>query len=121
MMLKKLAGAASFAAFLALTATASQAEELRYVQNSAGEAVKNSFGECVRAMYGSTPEGCGTAPAPKPEPAKPAAKPAPAPKPVIKPAPKPKPIVPKPKVKGNYRGPVAIDPASRSALQQYQR
>lgn len=121
-MLKKFAGAASFAAFLALTAAAVQAEDILYVQNSSGEGVKNSSGECVRAMYGSTPEGCAVAPA-KPEPAKPAP-PAPA-KPVVKPAPKPrpapKPVVPKPKVKGKYRGPVALDSASRKALQHYKR
>ncbi len=35
--------------------------------------------------------------------------------------PAPGPVVPKVKAKGNYKGPVAMDPASKAALQQYQK
>ncbi|QQZ27257.1 hypothetical protein HMY34_05025 [Thiothrix subterranea] len=43
---------------------------------------------------------------------------APAPAPV---RPAPAPMVPKVKAKGNYKGPVAMDPASQGAMQQYQQ
>ena len=33
----------------------------------------------------------------------------------------PAPVVPKVKAKGNYKGPVAMNPASKAALQQYQK
>lgn len=113
---KQLAGI-SLAALLAVATSAAFAEDGKYVQNSAGEAVKNSAGECVLAQFGSSPEGCEVAPPPvKTTPVKPVP-----PKPVVRPAPPKKPYVPKPKVKGNYRGPVAVDPASREALQQYKR
>lgn len=35
--------------------------------------------------------------------------------------PAPAPMVPKVKAKGNYKGPVAMDPASQGAMQQYQQ
>jgi len=47
-----------------------------------------------------------------------------APAPVAAPAPvrpAPAPMVPKVKAKGNYKGPVAMDPASQGAMQQYQQ
>ncbi|MDD5391493.1 MAG: OmpA family protein [Thiothrix sp.] len=72
MTLKKVAGI-SIAALMAvmMATTAQAAENGKYVQNSAGEAVKNSNeGTCVQAQFGSMPEGCEAAP-PKPEPPKP--------------------------------------------------
>ncbi|WP_093068607.1 hypothetical protein [Thiothrix caldifontis] len=33
----------------------------------------------------------------------------------------PAPVVPKVKAKGNYKGPVVMDPASQGAMQQYQK
>ncbi|WP_154724441.1 hypothetical protein [Thiothrix nivea] len=53
-------------------------------------------------------------PAPAPAPVAPA--PAPAPAPVA-----PAPVVPHVKAKGNYKGPVSMDPASAAAMQQYQK
>lgn len=53
-------------------------------------------------------------------PAAPAAPVAPA-HPVAPVRPAPAPVVPKVKAKGNYKGPVAMDPASKAALQQYQK
>ena len=45
-----------------------------------------------------------------------------APAPVARPMrPAPRPMVPKVKAKGNYKGPVAMDPASQGAMQQYQQ
>ncbi len=52
------------------------------------------------------------------------AAPAPAPVAPVAPAPRPvapAPVVPKVKAKGNYKGPVAMDPASKAALEQYQK
>jgi len=88
MTLKKIAGISIAALTAAMMTTTAFAENGKYVQNSAGEAVKNSAGECVLAQYGSMPEGCEAAPAPKPAPKsapRPAPAPAPAPKPVHKP------------------------------------
>ncbi len=54
----------------------------------------------------------------------PAAAPAPAPAaqaPVAPVRQAPAPVVPKVKAKGNYKGPVAMDPASQGAMQQYQQ
>jgi len=51
-----------------------------------------------------------------------AAAPAPAaPAPVAPVRQAPAPVVPKVKAKGNYKGPVAMDPASQGAMQQYQQ
>ncbi len=113
MTLKTIAGV-SFA--VALLASAAQAHEGKYVTNSAGEAVKNSAGECVKAAYGNMPEGCEAVAAPAPTPAPPP--------PAVAPAPRrapPAPIVPKVKAKGNYKGAVRMDPASRAAMQNYQK
>lgn len=72
MTLKKVAGISVAALMAAMMATAAgAAENGKYVQNSAGEAVKNSVEQtCVQAQFGSMPEGCEAAP-PKPEPPKP--------------------------------------------------
>ncbi len=113
----KQAAGFGVAALLAVAlSTPAFAEDGKYVQNSAGEAVKNSAGECVLAVFGSSPEGCEAVPAPA-KPVPPAVK-KPLPAPV---KPKPVPVVPKVKVKGNYKGPVAIDPTSRAVLQSYQK
>lgn len=53
-------------------------------------------------------------PAPAPAPV------VPAPAPVV-PAPAPVPVVPHVKAKGNYKGPVMMDPASAATMQQYQK
>lgn len=105
----KIIAGVSFAALM--LASAAQAHEGKYVTNSAGEAVKNSAGECVKAAYGNMPEGCEAAaePAPVPAPAAPTPRRAPTP------------VVPKVKAKGNYKGAVQMDPASRAAMQNYQQ
>ena len=116
MTLKQVTGFSVAALLAAALSSSAFAEDGKYVQNSAGEAVKNSAGECILAVFGSSPEGCEAAPEP-PKPPTPVVK-----KPVPPPAkPKPMPVVPKVKVKGNYKGPVAIDPSSRAALQAYQK
>lgn len=51
----------------------------------------------------------------------PAAAPVAAPAPVAPVRQAPAPVVPKVKAKGNYKGPVAMDPASQGAMQQYQK
>lgn len=51
--------------------------------------------------------------------AAPAAPAAPAPAPAVRPAPAP--VMPKVKAKGHYKGPVQMDPASKGAMQQYQK
>jgi len=79
MTLKKVAGI-SIAALMAvmMTTTAQAAENGKYVQNSAGEAVKNSNeGTCVHAQFGSMPEGCEAAPPPPPPPPPPVPPPQP--------------------------------------------
>jgi OOP family OmpA-OmpF porin len=112
MMLKQLSGL-SLATLMAITlASAAHAEDGKYVQNSAGEAVKNSAGECVLAVFGSSPEGCEAAPA---------APPAVAPPPPARPPRAPAPVVPKVKVKGNYKGAVNMDPSSKATLKRYQK
>lgn len=120
MTLKHYSGS-SLAALLAvmLAAPVQAAEDGKYVQNTAGEAVKNSADECVLAVFGSSPEGCEAAPAARPAGPAPATQPAPAAKPV--PAPRARTVVPKVKVKGNYRGPVVMDPASNAAMQPYRK
>lgn len=53
-----------------------------------------------------------------------AAEPAPVVTPAPAPAPRPvqqAPVMPKVKAKGNYKGPVAMDPASKGVMQQYQK
>lgn len=117
MTLKQVAGF-SVAALLAVAlATPAFAEDGKYVQDSSGKAVKNSAGECVLAIFGSSPEGCEEAPPAPP------AKPVPPAKPAPKPVPRKvmPPVVPKVKAKGNYKGPVALDPASSAAMQPYKK
>lgn len=110
MVLKYIAGIS----ILSLTiAAAHAAENGEYVQNSAGEAVKNSAGECVKAAYGSMPEGCGEATATPQIYRYVVPGPAPRHAPVT--------VVPKVKAKGNYKGSVWMDPASRAAMQKYQQ
>jgi OOP family OmpA-OmpF porin len=97
MSLKIIAGV-SFAALM-LTSVA-HAEDMKYVQNSAGEAVKNSVEQtCVQAQFGSEPEGCATAPEKQEKP----------------------PVVPKVKAKGNYKGAVQMDPATKATMKGYQK
>ncbi|WGZ94719.1 MAG: hypothetical protein QJT81_01630 [Candidatus Thiothrix putei] len=111
MTLKHIAGI-SFAALM-LAAAGANAADMKVVKNSDGIVVKNSFGECVQAVYGFEPEGCEAAPA------APAAAPvAPAPTPRAVPR---APVVPKVKAKGNYKGPVQMDPAARSSMKRYQK
>ncbi|MBU0656233.1 MAG: hypothetical protein KJ914_14015 [Gammaproteobacteria bacterium] len=107
MTLKTIAGI-SFAALMAIAASANAAD-MKVVKNSNGDVVKNSSDECVQAQFGFSPEGCEAAP---PAPAAPAA--APTPRAHI-------PAVPKVKAKGNYKGAVQMDPASRTTMQQYQK
>lgn len=109
MTLKQIAGI-SFAALM-LTAASVHAEDMKIVKNGDGIAVKNSFGECVRAVYGFEPEGCEAAPA------APVAAPAPTPRA----APHHAPVMPKVKAKGNYKGPVKMDPAARSSMKRYKK
>lgn len=113
MTLKQIAGI-TFAALM-ITAAGVHAEDMKIVKNGDGVAVKNSFGECVKAVYGFEPEGCEAAPE-----AKPAAKPAPTPRAAPRVAPR-APVVPKVKAKGNYKGAVNMDPASRNAMQRYKK
>jgi OOP family OmpA-OmpF porin len=82
MTLKKVAGISIAALMATMLTTTAYAEDGKYVQNSAGEAVKNGAAECVNAQFGSMPEGCEAAP-PAPAPA-PAPRPAPAPAPIQK-------------------------------------
>ena len=113
MTLKQIAGI-SFAALM-ITAAGVHAEDMKVVKNGDGVVVKNSFGECVQAQYGFVPEGCGAAPVPVV---------APAPAPVPRAAPRyvaPRVVVPKVKAKGNYKGPVQMDPAARSSMKRYQK
>lgn len=87
MTLKKVAGisVAALMAVMMATTTATAAENGKYVQNSAGEAVRNSVEKtCVKAQFGSMPEGCEAAPPPPPPPPPP-------PKPQPRPQPKPQP------------------------------
>ncbi|OQX15954.1 MAG: hypothetical protein BWK73_05340 [Thiothrix lacustris] len=112
MTLKHIAGI-SFAAMM-LTTAGVYAADMKVVKNSDGEVVRDSAGECVNAVYGYSPEGCEVAP-----PAPPAA-------PVVAPAPTPRaapraPVVPKVKAKGNYKGPVQMDPAARSSMKRYKK
>lgn len=110
MTLKTIAGI-SFAALMAVAASANAAD-MKVVKNSNGEVVKNSSSECVQAQFGFSPEGCEAAPPAPAAPAAPAA--APTPRAHI-------PAVPKVKAKGNYKGAVQMDPASRASMQQYQK
>lgn len=111
MTLKQIAGI-SFAALMLATAGA-HAADMKVVKNSNGEVVKNGNGECVQAVYGFEPEGCEAAPvAPVAAPVAPA----PTPRAVV-----PAPVVPKVKAKGNYKGPVQMDPAARSSMKRYQK
>ncbi len=112
MTLKQIAGI-SFAALM-ITAAGAHAEDMKVVKNSDGQVVRNSFDECVQAQYGFEPEGCSVAPAaPVVAPVAPPAAPTPRAAPRV--------VVPKVKAKGNYRGPVQMDPASRSSLKRYQK
>lgn len=113
MTLKQIAGI-TFAALM-ITAAGAHAEDMKIVKNGDGIAVKNSFGECVKAQFGFEPEGCEAAPAP-------VAAPAPAPTPRAAPRAAPRaPIVPKVKAKGNYKGPVHMDPAARNSMKRYHK
>ena len=111
MILKHIAGI-GFAALM-LTTAGVHAADMKVVKNGDGVVVKNSFGECVQAVYGFAPEGCEAAPA-----APVAAPVAPAPTPRAVPR---APVVPKVKAKGNYKGPVQMDPAARSSMKRYQK
>ncbi|QLQ33821.1 MAG: hypothetical protein HZT40_21865 [Candidatus Thiothrix singaporensis] len=107
MALKIISGAGMAILMIASTA---QAVDGKYLQNSDGQAVKNSVEEtCVQAQYGSMPEGCEAAPAPVAAPA-----PAPTPRAHVL-------VAPKVKAKGNYKGKVQMDPASRATMQRYQK
>lgn len=124
MTLKQLAGMGIAAILLAAGAANANSGITKVVRDGNGLSVKNGLGDCVKSEFGFSPEGCETAPPPPAPAAAPA--PAPAPAPVIAPAPAPAPravvpAVPKPKAKGNYKGKVEVDPASREALQKYQR
>jgi hypothetical protein len=109
MTLKQIAGI-SFAALM-LTTAGVHAADMKVVKNGDGVVVKNSFDECVQAVYGFAPEGCEVAPA---APAAPVVAPAPTPRAAV-------PVVPKVKAKGNYKGPVQMDPAARSSMKRYQK
>lgn len=113
MTLKIIAGV-SFATLM--LASAAQAHEGKYVTNSANEAVKNSAGECVKAAYGNMPAGCEGAQEEVYTYIVPAPPAAPAPMPRHAPV-----VVPKVKAKGNYKGAVRMDPASRAVLQGYRK
>jgi hypothetical protein len=112
MTLKQIAGI-TFAALM-ITAAGVHAEDMKIVKNGDGVAVKNSFGECVKAVYGFDPEGCEAAPE------APTAAPAPVAAPTPRAAPR-APVVPKVKAKGNYKGAVKMDAASKKAMQRYQK